>query len=80
MNDRGNAEFSERTSGVIDRLIRRRLRVGDPTNPDEVAAALREVYPDEDEAYVLLHYDLRKLCLEKVLASPSISRITKTLG
>ena len=36
---------------VLDELVRRRLRVGDPKNPDEVAKALSDLYPEEKERF-----------------------------
>ena len=76
MNDWINAAWIS-VSGSLDDLIRRKLRVSDPASPDEIVKGLLEFNPDEDEAYVVLHYDLRKMCLKKVLVAPSISGITK---
>jgi len=80
MNKKDAAELLSPASEALDDLIRRKLRVSDPTNPDEIVSALLETYGKGDEAYVPLHYDLKKSCLKKVLVSPSITTIRKALG
>ena len=76
MNDSSMAELFVPASSPIDELIRRTLRVGDPSKVDEIASALIEAYENADEAYILLHYDLKKLYLKKILMSSSAPKIT----
>ncbi len=38
------------TATVLDDLLRRTLKVGDPSNPEEIAAALRRLYPEDSAA------------------------------
>jgi hypothetical protein len=54
MNDQTppNSTFRDRSPTVValDNLIRRKLRVSDPTDPEEIAGALRQLYTADKEA------------------------------